>query len=101
MHKKTGLLDREAPFAEDLPSALQVRRQTPMVSPQEWREVSWADASGPEGILVREADGGEPGIRWPAGPLEIDAFSTNEVRARRQPTVLGRAWEDSARHLLL
>jgi len=31
-----------------------------------------------------------------AGPLEIDAFSINKVRARLQPTVLGRAWEDWA-----
>jgi hypothetical protein len=37
---------------------------------------------------------GEPRIRWPAGPLGIDAFSTNKVHARRQPTMLGRAWED-------
>jgi hypothetical protein len=39
---------------------------------------------------------GEPGIQWPAGTLEIDASSINNVRARLQPLVLGRAWEDWA-----
>jgi hypothetical protein len=74
MHK-TGLLDREARFAEDLPSALQVRRQTPMVSPQEWREVSWADASGPEGILVREADGAWVNFNCPGNSMPLFLLS--------------------------
>ena len=57
MHKKTGLLDREARFAEDLPSALQVRRQTPMVFPPRMARSKLGGRFRTEGILVREADG--------------------------------------------
>jgi hypothetical protein len=86
MHKKTGLLDREARFAEDLPSDAAGEAPNSCGLPQEWREVSWADASGPEGILVREADGAWvnfncPGNSMPSFLLSWISVPDNSRRA--------------------